>query len=85
MQRSQNCRTTPVLTFISVPEKPPSNRPELNMLVKLFNLGSVILALALLGFWLDQKFHTLPLCTVIGIALGMLFSFYEAWQMHRHS
>ncbi len=53
------------------------------MLVKLFNLGSIIFILALLGFWLDQKFQTLPLCTMIGIALGMAYSFYEAWQIHK--
>jgi len=53
------------------------------MLVKLFNLGSIILLLSLLGFWLDQKFHTLPLWTVIGIALGMAYSFYEAWLIHK--
>jgi F0F1-type ATP synthase assembly protein I len=63
----------------------PEKRPELNMLVKLLNLGSIIFALALLGFWLDQKFHTLPLWMVIGIIAGMLYSFYEAWQIHRHS
>ena len=65
-----------------MPKKFPSNQPELNMLVKLFNLGSIIFVLALLGFWLDQKFHLLPLLTLIGIALGMLYSFYEAWQIH---
>jgi F0F1-type ATP synthase assembly protein I len=65
-----------------VPEKLPSNQPELNMLVKLLNMGSIILVLALLGFWLDRRFQTVPLWTVIGIALGMLYSFYEAWLIY---
>jgi len=66
-----------------VPEKPPSNRPEYNALVKLLNLGSVIFVLALLGIWLDQKFHTLPFWTAAGILLGVLYSFYEAWRVYK--
>jgi hypothetical protein len=66
-----------------MPKKTPSNRPELNMLVKLFNLGSIIFVLALIGLWLDQKFHTVPLYTLLGIALGVLYSFYEAWQIYK--
>lgn len=68
-----------------MPNKFPSNRPELNMLAKLFSLGSIIFGLALLGFWLDHKYRTVPLWTIIGIALGMLYSFYEAWLVHRDS
>jgi len=65
-----------------MPDKRPQNRPELNLLIKLFNLGSIIFILALIGFWFDQKFHRLPLGTIIGIILGMLYSFYEAWQIY---
>lgn len=68
-----------------MPKKPLSKQPELDMLFKLLNLGSIIFVLALVGFWLDQKFHTLPLGTVVGIALGMLYSFYEAWQIYHQS
>lgn len=82
MPRSQNYKIAPILIFINVPKKFPSKQPEINMLVKLFNLGSIIFILALIGFWLDRKFHTLPLCLIIGIVLGMLYSFYEAWQIH---
>ena len=66
-----------------MPEKFPSKPPGYDALVKLLNLGSVIFGLALVGIWLDQKFHTLPLCTAIGIALGVLFSFYEAWRVYK--
>lgn len=52
------------------------------MLVKLFNLGSVIFVLALIGVWLDRKFQTLPIYTLIAIALGVLYSFYEAWRIY---
>ena len=72
-----------LMHHLLMPNKFPSKEPEINMFVKLFNLGSIIFVLALLGFWLDQKFHTLPLWTIIGIALGMLYSFYEAWQIHQ--
>jgi hypothetical protein len=66
-----------------LPEKLPPNRPEYNALVKLLSLGSGILGLAISGYFLDQKFHTLPLWTAAGIFLGVLYSFYEAWRIHR--
>ena len=66
-----------------MPGKFPSKRPEINALVKLFNLASIIFVLALLGIWLDQKFRTLPLYTLLGIALGIAYSFYEAWLIHK--
>jgi len=65
-----------------MPDKPPSKHPELNILLKLLNLGSVILVLGLLGFWLDHTLTTLPLYTAIGILLGVCYSFYEAWQIY---
>jgi F0F1-type ATP synthase assembly protein I len=65
-----------------MPGKSPKNRPELALLVKLLNLGSIILVLGLLGIWLDLKLHTIPLYTIIGIVLGVLFSFYEAWRIY---
>ena len=64
-------------------KKFPSKQPEVNALVKLLNLGTIILILAVGGYWLDKKFNTLPLFILLGIALGMAYSFYEAWQIHK--
>ena len=58
------------------------NKEDL-LLVKLFNLFSITFGLAIAGYFLDQKFHTLPLCMAIGIILGMLYSFYEAWKLYK--
>ena len=65
-----------------MPDKIPSKRPEFDMMVKLLNLGSIIFILALLGIGLDHRFQTLPLWTVVGIAAGMAYSFYEAWRIY---
>ena len=61
-------------------EKLPSNRPDYSLLSKIWNIGLAIVILTLLGHWLDQKFHTSDIFTLLGAALGILYSFYEAWQ-----
>jgi hypothetical protein len=66
-----------------LPEKLPSNRPDFSLLMKLFNLSSIIFALAIIGYCLDRKFHTLPAGTTIGAFLGVLYSFYAAWKVYR--
>jgi len=66
-----------------LPDKTPPKPPGSDALAKLLSFGSVILGLALFGCWLDLKYHTLPLWTTIGIVLGVLVSFYEAWRVHQ--
>jgi len=63
-----------------VPEKPPSNRPDYSLLSKVWNIGGGIVFLTLLGYWLDQKFHTSPVWMLVGAGLGVMYCFYEAWQ-----
>jgi F0F1-type ATP synthase assembly protein I len=37
----------------------------------------------LLGYWLDSRFHTRPLLTVLGFALGMAYGMYQLVQLAR--
>ena len=62
-----------------MPEKTPPNRPNYSLLSKAWNIGTAIVLLTLTGHWLDQKFHTSALFTLIGAILGILYSLYEAW------
>jgi hypothetical protein len=62
-----------------MPEKTPSDRPDYSLLSKAWNIGIVIVLLTLLGHWLDQKFHTSEILTLVGAFLGILYSLYEAW------
>jgi hypothetical protein len=62
-----------------MPDKPPVNRPDFTLLSKAWNIGIAIVLLTLLGHWLDQKFHTSVIFTLIGASLGILYSMYEAW------
>ncbi len=60
-------------------EKPPSNRPDYSLLSKAWNIGIAIILLVLSGHWLDTKFHTSDIFTLVGAALGILYSLYETW------
>ncbi len=60
--------------------KLPSNRPDYSLLSKAWNMGIAIVLLTLLGHWLDIKFHTSAIFTLVGAFLGILYSLYEAWQ-----
>ena len=60
-------------------EKPPSNRPNYPLLSKAWNIGLAIVVLTLLGHWIDKEFHTSYIFTLVGAALGFLYSLYEAW------
>jgi len=62
-----------------VPDKPPSERPDYSLLSKASNIGVAIVLLVLLGHWMDQKFHTSAIFTLVGACLGILYSLYEAW------
>ena len=62
-----------------MPEKPPSNRTDYSLLSKSWNIGLAIVILTLLGHWIDKKFHTAYIFTLVGAALGFLYSLYEAW------
>jgi len=62
-----------------LPEKSPSDRPDYSLLSKAWNIGTAIVLLTLLGHWFDHKFHTKDIFTLVGAALGILYSLYEAW------
>jgi hypothetical protein len=62
-----------------MPEKLPSNRPDYSLLSKAWNMGIAIVLLTLSGHWLDQKFHTSDILTLVGAFLGILYSLYEVW------
>jgi len=62
-----------------LPEKTPPKRPDYSLLSKAWNIGTAIVLLVLAGYWLDQKFHTSAVFTLIGAVLGIMYSMYEAW------
>jgi len=64
-----------------MPDKFPSNRPDYTLLSKAWNIGIAIVLLTLLGRWLDGKFHTSAVFTLVGAGLGIAYSLYEAWAM----
>ena len=65
-----------------MPEKNHSDRPDYSLLSKAWNTGIAIVLLTLLGHWLDQKFHTSDILTLVGASLGILYSLYEAFRQH---
>ena len=62
-----------------MPEKIPSKRPEYSILSKMWNVGIAMVVLVFLGHWMDHKFHTPDVFTLVGAGLGILYSFFEAW------
>lgn len=63
-----------------MPNKPPIKRQDYSLLSKVWNIGSVIICLTLLGHWLDHKSHTFAVFTLTGAALGIMYCFYNAWR-----
>jgi len=60
-------------------EKPPTNRQYNTLISKASSIAIVIVFLALLGHWLDIKFHSSAIFTIVGVVLGFLYSLYEVW------
>jgi hypothetical protein len=67
----------------NMPEKIPQNRPDYALLGKVGTISSAILFLTLLGHWVDLKFGTSYIFTMIGAGLGVLYSLYETWVLLR--
>ena len=63
-----------------MPDQFPKDRPDYTLLSKLWSIGGGIVLLPMIGWWLDQKFHTFALLTLIGAALGVMYFFYEVWR-----
>ena len=57
----------------------PPKPPDYTLLSKAWNIVAAIVFLTLLGFWLDKKFHTTALFTIMGAILGIGYALYEAW------
>ncbi|OGO23231.1 MAG: hypothetical protein A2144_09205 [Chloroflexi bacterium RBG_16_50_9] len=52
------------------------------LVITVFIVPVPILALALVGFWLDYyRFETLPILTIIGALLGTLLSFIAVYRI----
>ena len=64
-----------------VDQPPNDNRPDYSLLSKATNIGFAIVILTLGGHWLDHKFHTSNIFTLIGAVFGILYSLYEAWRL----
>ena len=43
-------------------------------------LALTVIAFYFVGYWADQKFATSPLCSLIGIALGMIGGFVKLFR-----
>ena len=63
-----------------MPDKSPDNRTDYSFLSRLWSIGGGIVFLTLLGWWLDQKFHTSAVFTLGGAALGVMYCVYEVWR-----
>ena len=64
-------------------------RKGLGLDPRLLNIG-MYLAVPLLiavftGNWLDSKFHTKPVITLVLIVLGMISSFYNLYKILKHA
>ncbi len=66
-----------------MPNQSPKDRPDYTLLSKLWNISGGIVFLTLLGWWLDQKFHTFAVLTLVGASLGILYCFYEIWRAYK--
>lgn len=56
------------------------NSPALSLIGIGFSLAFWIAGGAILGHWLDGKFGTDPLLTVVLLVLGMVIGFYDAYR-----
>lgn len=66
-----------------MPDKGPDNRPDYTLLSKLWSIGGGIVFLTGLGWWLDQKFHTFAVLTLLGAGLSLTYCFYEVWRVFK--
>ncbi|MBF0504494.1 MAG: AtpZ/AtpI family protein [Candidatus Omnitrophica bacterium] len=66
-----------------MPDPSPKDRSDYSTLSRLWSIGGGLIVLPLLGWWLDKKFHTFPVLTIVGAALGVSYCFYEAWRAFR--
>ncbi len=48
--------------------------------VGFFIAGSIVLGV-FAGIWLDSRFGTQPILTIIGLLLGLIVAFYGVYQM----
>jgi len=62
-------------------EKSPSDRPDYTVLSELWNIAGGIVFLPGCGWWLDQKFHTFPVLSLVGVALGLMYCCYVVWRV----
>ena len=46
-------------------------------------MGLVIVALTLVGRWLDGQFETRPWLTLVGLAMGLVGGTYNVWKIGR--
>lgn len=66
--------------------KPPrkSARQEPNPLTMVgvgMEFAGVVLVLTLGGWWLDSKWGSSPLCTLIGLGVGLVGGVYNLWRV----
>lgn len=42
-----------------------------------FQMGVTVTIFVFIGYWLDNKYDTTPICLTIGAAVGMVVGFYH--------
>lgn len=59
------------------------NSPAFGLLGIGSYLATSIVGLTLVGVWLDGRFDTQPVLTLVGLVLGLVLGFYGAYQQLR--
>jgi F0F1-type ATP synthase assembly protein I len=70
-----------------MPETPPDERSPMAIAMewsaRITTIGLEMALPAGGGYWLDQRFHTLPVFATVGALLGFAVGFYHLLQMAR--
>jgi F0F1-type ATP synthase assembly protein I len=70
-----------------MPDKPPDDRSPMTIAMewtaRITTIGLEMALPAGGGFWLDRRYHTLPMFAAVGALLGFAVGFYHLLQIAR--
>ncbi len=61
-------------------KKPPKDFKDAYMLARAWSIGSGIVFLCLMGYFLDQHFHKEKFFVLMGFGVGILYTIYEIYK-----